>query len=112
MYVSMVGGEQDYLYFDKKTTIYNHTSHLFLIYHTILRFILVEYWHFTHMWKELALPHNFSLKERTWAHRINLTSPLFIEVHVSSQESEHVIYLCVRGRKVSMSCICVLGVGK
>ena len=44
-------------------------------------------WHFTHMWKTLAWPHHF-IKIGGLAHKSSLTSRLFIEVHVPSNENE------------------------
>ena len=43
------------------------------------------------------------------AHQASLSPPLFIEVSVPSQESEHVVmYLCVRGINVAFLCMIVL----
>jgi hypothetical protein len=40
--------------------------------------------------------HQDPLTGEIWSHKSNLTSPLFIEVHVPNQEIERNVILCVR----------------
>ena len=48
--------------------------------------VICEGWHFTQMWKS----HDciILLRGHVWSHKISETRPIFIVVHVSSQESE------------------------
>lgn len=54
--------------------------------------ILYEYWHFTHVWKALAWPYNFtSPRGEVWAHKLLLTySP-----------SNHVVSISQHGQIIS-----------
>ena len=52
------------------------------------------FWHFTHIWVILPWPHHWG---EVWANKTSINRSLFIEVSVSSQDSE-------------LSCICVRGI--
>ena len=66
-----------------------------LLCHVTKYIYVCRFWHFTHTWKVLGWPHHL-LRGQAWAHSTSLTSPLFSEVPVPSQEIEQL-------------CICVLG---
>ena len=64
-----------------------------VLYNIAVHPVICEGCHFTYMWKTLVWLHHLTTRE-VWAYKTSLTSPLFNEVLVPSQECE-------------LSCICL-----
>ena len=67
-----------------------------VFYNNCLRPVIYEGWHFILVCEKHFHDRIISLIGDVWTHKISLTPPLFMDIHVLSQKSE-------------WSCICVLG---